>query len=374
MGAGNVSSQLNAQRMGAPEKSPRPVVPAFDLVYHGLGGWACVAGWNVPSGLMDGWGNGMVRNTFGRFVNMDGTTPHSYTDIAKWGVLEAVTMRTRRRHSRMPVSVITPDMDLLRDVPGPCDGARLTWLGHSSWLVQLDGVSLLIDPVLSDRVAAGIRRRAPPALRVDQLPPVDLQLVTHNHYDHLDARTLAAVGSPAVAGVGVGELLSRIGLSCTELDWWEHIDLGDVRITFVPAQHWSRRGLLDGNRTLWGGFVIEGSSSRVYHAGDTAWFDRFKEIGRRFPGIDAAMLPIGAYSPGWFMERHHLNPEQAVAAYLDLEAGLFLPMHWGAFKLSHEPLDEPPVRVRREWGRRGLDEARLGLIPVGETVWVGLGT
>jgi len=310
----------------------------------------------------------MVKDVYGRFVNMDGTSPHSFGDIMKWGISGVASRHRIRAQRGATAPVVSPDIDLIHDVPGPCDGARLTWLGHSSWLVQMDSVSLL------DRLEPGLRRKVPPGLRVEQLPKIDAQLVTHSHYDHLDRPTLKAVGAPVVAGAGVSRILTGTGLECLELDWWEQTSVGGVRITFVPAQHWSRRGLLDGNRSLWGGFVIEGSSSRLYHAGDTAWFDRFREIGRRFPGLHAAMLPIGAYAPGWFMERHHLNPEQAVAAWLELESDLLLPMHWGTFRLSHEPLDEPSRRIREEWRRRGLDEARLGLIPIGETVWVGMGT
>jgi L-ascorbate metabolism protein UlaG (beta-lactamase superfamily) len=141
-----------------------------------------------------------------------------------------------------------------------------------------------------------------------------------------------------------------------------------VRFTFVPTQHWSRRGLFDTNNALWGGFVIEGSKSRVYHAGDTAYFAGFSEIGARFPGIDAALLPIGAYDPGWFMEKQHMNPEQAVQAFVDLGARTFLAMHWGTFKLTDEPLDEPPKRVRAEWQKRGLPPSALHIPAIGDSL------
>jgi len=144
--------------------------------------------------------------------------------------------------------------------------------------------------------------------------------------------------------------------------------VNDVRVTYVPSQHWSRRGLFDTNETLWGGFVIEGTKARIYHAGDTAYFEGFKEIGARFAGIDAALLPIGAYDPPWFMERQHMNPEQAVQAFLDLGARKLVAMHWGTFKLTDEPLDEPPRRLRQEWARRGLPEAALHIPAIGETL------
>jgi L-ascorbate metabolism protein UlaG (beta-lactamase superfamily) len=158
------------------------------------------------------------------------------------------------------------------------------------------------------------------------------------------------------------------GLPSTELGWWRSTRVGEVTITFVPAQHWSRRGPFDGNATLWGGFVIQGRRATVYHSGDTAWFEGFAEIGRRFPGIDAALLPIGAYDPAWFMEKQHMNPEQALAAFGALGARTFVAMHWGTFKLTDEPLDEPPRRLEAERLRLGLPVDRVRVLAVGETV------
>jgi L-ascorbate metabolism protein UlaG (beta-lactamase superfamily) len=146
------------------------------------------------------------------------------------------------------------------------------------------------------------------------------------------------------------------------------VRVSDVAITFVPAQHFARRGLADGNARLWGGFVVEGGGVAVYHAGDTAAFPGFAEIGRRFPRLDAALMPIGAYDPPWFMQRAHLSPEQALQAFRELGAGAFLAMHWGTFKLSDEPLDEPPARLEAERARLGLPPERVRVLAVGETV------
>lgn len=201
----------------------------------------------------------------------------------------------------------------------------------------------------------------------EDLPPIDAVLITHSHYDHLDLPSLKQVGARVVAGLGLRALLERNQIPMSELDWWQSINLGPLAITFVPAQHWSRRGLFDANKTLWGGFIIEAGSTRVYHAGDSAYFDGFLEIGRRFPGIDVALLPIGAYDPAWFMERQHMNPEQAVQAFIDLNARCFVPMHWGTFRLTQEPMDEPPARLLREWERLGLPRHALKLLAVGES-------
>jgi L-ascorbate metabolism protein UlaG (beta-lactamase superfamily) len=200
---------------------------------------------------------------------------------------------------------------------------------------------------------------------------VAAQLVTHNHRDHPDLASLRQVKAPIVTGLGHAWLGKRTSREVIELDWWEQTRIGPLEITYVPAQHWSRRGLFDSNRSLWGGFVIKGSSACLYHAGDTAWFDGYAQIGARFPGIDAALLPIGAYDPAWFMQKQHVSPEQAVQAFVELGARRFVAMHWGTFKLSDEPLDEPPQLLRKEWERRGLACEALCIPAQGETLMVG---
>jgi L-ascorbate metabolism protein UlaG (beta-lactamase superfamily) len=307
----------------------------------------------------------------GRFVNLDGSVPTGLGSVLKWSVVDRLAGRRRKSPDRAPMARVTPDDALLARPPSPGEPARLTWLGHASWLVQLDGVSLLIDPALLPNLFGGIARNVEPGLTVGALPHIDAQLVTHGHYDHLDLPTLEAVGAPVVAGLGLGKLFRGEEMSCTELGWWQATRVGEVTVTFVPAQHWSRRGPFDGNATLWGGFVIQGRSATIYHSGDTAWFEGFAEIGRRFPGIDAALLPIGAYDPAWFMEKQHMNPEQALAAFGALGARTFLAMHWGTFKLTDEPLDEPPQRLEAERLRLGLPVERVRVLAVGETVLSG---
>jgi L-ascorbate metabolism protein UlaG (beta-lactamase superfamily) len=308
------------------------------------------------------------RDAQGRFVNLDGSGPHGLGDVLRWMVLDRLQGRRRRSPARAPVPRVEPARTLVATPSPGGAGARLTWIGHASFLLQLDGVSLLVDPVLEGRISGFIERNVEPGLGYRDLPRIDAALVTHCHYDHLDLPTLRRVGAPVVAGLGLGPLFARAGLSCTELGWWQEVPLRGVRIRFVPAQHWSRRGLSDTNRTLWGGFVVEGSSAAIYHSGDTAWFDGFAEIGRRFPGIDAALLPIGAYDPPWFMERQHLNPEQALRAFQALGARRLVPMHWGTFKLTDEPLDEPPRRLEAERARLGVDPEAARVVAIGETI------
>jgi L-ascorbate metabolism protein UlaG (beta-lactamase superfamily) len=311
-----------------------------------------------------------------RFVNLDGSEPHALSSVLRWAVVDRVRGRRRSSPKSADVAHVTPDMAALRAPPGPGEGARLTWIGHASWLVQMDGVSLLIDPVFSERVGP-VRRNVPPGLTPSDLPFIDAQLVTHNHRDHLDVSSLRAVSRPIVGGLGLAAFFANAGLSCTELDWWAETRVcaaaggGELTVRFVPSQHWSRRGLSDTNETLWGGFVVEGASARIYHSGDTAYFDGFTEIGRRSGPIDAALLPIGAYDPAWFMSKQHMNPEEAVQAFVDLGAKQFVAMHWGTFKLTDEPLDEPPRRLRAEWERRGLDASTEHVLAVGASLMVG---
>jgi len=303
-----------------------------------------------------------------RFVNLDGSGPHPASAVFKWAVVDRVLGRRRPARSSARAPEVAPDAEALKTPPHSGDGVRLTWLGHASWLVQLDGVSLLVDPVFSDSIGPGVHRRVPPALGVADLPHIDAQLVTHNHRDHLDLPSLSQVRRPIVAGLGLAKFFAAEDLACSELDWWGETKVGAVTLRFVPSQHWSRRGLSDANETLWGGFVIEGSSARIYHSGDTAYFEGFTEIGQRSGPIDAALLPIGAYDPAWFMSKQHMNPEEAVQAFRDLGAREFVAMHWGTFQLTDEPLDEPPARLEAEWQRLRLDPARCHVPAIGTSL------
>jgi L-ascorbate metabolism protein UlaG (beta-lactamase superfamily) len=287
--------------------------------------------------------------------------------VWKWAVKDKLAGRRRKSPPRALVPAMVPDAGTLRVPPRPGDPARLVWLGHASWLIQLHGVSLLVDPVLGPSIVGFSKRNGTAPLRADALPPIDAQLVSHNHYDHMDAPSLRAVGAPVVVGLGNGRHLGR-RLPVTELGWWDAADIGGVRVTYVPSQHWSRRSLNDANRSLWGGFVIEAGGVSIYHSGDTAYFDGFGDIGRRFPRLDAALLPIGAYDPEWFMSKQHMNPKDALDAFRDLGAQRIVAMHWGTFKLTDEPLDEPPALFRQDATARGLDEGVARVAAVGETL------
>jgi L-ascorbate metabolism protein UlaG (beta-lactamase superfamily) len=278
---------------------------------------------------------------------------------------------------------------------------RLTWIGHASFLLQVAGANVLFDPVFSERIGWFYQRHVAPGLSPERLPPIDVLLVSHSHYDHLDASSLRAAPQSAtvVTGRGMGPLFCKHQFArIIELDWWDTVDIernsfrsldgpsapgyernefrstnaadvGDLQVTFVPARHWSRRSLFDADRTLWGGFVVQAGDVSIYFAGDTAWFDGFAEIGRRFPGLDAALLPIGGYEPAWFMSRNHLNPEQAGEAFLQTGARTLVPMHWGTFQMTDEPLREPIERLHHWWQSAAIPEERALAAPaVGETI------
>ncbi len=254
--------------------------------------------------------------------------------------------------------------------------ATVTWVGHSTLLVQLDGVNLLTDPQWSDRASpvsfAGPTRVTPPGLRFEDLPPIHLVLISHDHYDHLDMATvtrLAEVQRPLfLVPLGLQAWFRERGITrVEELDWWQSRTFDGLTLTFLPAQHFSGRGLRDRNRRLWGGWAVAGQTKRLYFAGDSGYYDVFKEIGRRLGPFDLAAIPIGAYRPASIMEAHHTSPEEALQVLLDVGGRHMVGIHWGTFDLAEEPIEEPPRRVEAEARRRGLDPDRIWLLKHGET-------
>jgi N-acyl-phosphatidylethanolamine-hydrolysing phospholipase D len=259
-----------------------------------------------------------------------------------------------------------------------------TWIGHSTVLLQLGALNVLTDPVFSERAFPvqwmGPRRVMDPGLPLDALPPLDVIVVSHSHYDHLDRPavkriTRAHPDATWIVPLGLGAYIRPWGArDIIELDWWQEAVSRGLRVTATPARHFSARRLGDRNRTLWCGFAFAAENERIWFAGDTAYHPEFGQIGTRCGPFDFVIIPIGAYDPRWFMERVHVDPEEAVRVYGDLIAAhpgrrgpLMLGVHWGTFRLTDEPMDEPPRRTIARWRQAGLDDDRLWVARFGET-------
>lgn len=302
-----------------------------------------------------------------RFHNEEPTEPPDLFDLLAWFF--------ERRPGPWPDWVEAP--------PGPPPPARVgrgevrvTFVNHATTLIQIDGINILTDPVWSHLVGpvsfAGSVRVRPPGLRFEDLPKIDAVVVSHNHYDHLDLPTLRRLGAAHnprfFVGLGNAPILHAARIAnVVELDWWQTVELRDgVRITAVPAQHTSNRGLADRNRTLWAGYVIEGQGGYVYFAGDTGFGPHFARIRERFGSPRLALLPIGAFLPEWLMHPLHMSPARAVEAHRVLGAHRSVPIHFGTFQLGDEGRDEPVAELRRACERHGVPEDRFWVLDFGE--------
>ena len=261
------------------------------------------------------------------------------------------------------------------------EGLKVTYVNHATVLIQTAGFNILTDPVWSERVSpvrfAGPKRVRAPGIPLADLPEIDLILVSHNHYDHLDTRTLETVRSQQdkepmiVSGLGNAGLLRSVGYeNAVELDWDQQTQLGDLAIHFVECQHRSGRALHDQMRTLWGSFVVQTPSGSIYFAGDTGYSPHFKEQGDRFGPFALSILPIGAYEPRWFMKDIHLNPEEAVLAHKDLRSRQSLSIHFGVFQLTWEGVDAPVRALEHAQMNHKLDERAFWTLEPGQSRWV----
>lgn len=275
------------------------------------------------------------------FKNIDGAKAKGFKDIFRmlsqgprrgpW-----TEIKTVKRQADPPVRVE--------------EGLKITFINHSTFLIQVAGLNILTDPVWSKRVSpfqwAGPKRMRPPGLSMDQLPPIDLILLSHNHYDHLDLPTvqnLVKQHQPqVVTPLGVAQFIEqRAKGKVVDLDWWESFDLNDqLKVSAVPAQHFSGRGILDRDATLWCGYIIDTPTLKIYFAGDSGYGSFFKTIGERHPGIDLALIPIGAYLPVWFMSPIHTTPEEAVKIHLDINSKQSVATHFGTFPLAYEGMQQ----------------------------------
>lgn len=304
----------------------------------------------------------------------------SLSGLLKWLIVQPFKPAVGHDVSQVPR--VPPDPARLAQ---PDSAGQATWLGHASVLLQMQGRNLVTDPMFSTRASPlswlGPARRTPPALTPANLPHIDVVLISHDHYDHLDLPSLRALASQAggsplfVVPLGNGGLLREAGISrIHEMDWWQTLTLPaapgaqPVQLTAVPVQHWSSRNPLRArNQRLWSGYVIADGTRKALFAGDTGYSDDFREIARRLGGIDFAMLPIGAYEPRDFLHPQHISPEEAVRIHRELGAKLSLGIHWGTFVLSAEAIQQPGIALAAARTQQGLAEPEFPRWAIGET-------
>ena len=298
---------------------------------------------------------------------------------------------------RQATPVTLPQLQLLRSNTEPVrrigvQAARpsvpsATWIGHATVLVQSGGLNILTDPIFSARASPvsffGPQRAQPPGIALADLPPIDVVVVSHNHYDHLDRLSAVQLNERSggrtlfLVPLGLKAFLARLGITnAIELDWWDVHRHQGVEFRLVPVQHWSARGLHDRMETLWGGWAVFAPDLRWYFSGDAGYSRHFAETRERLAAqardgllFDLALLAIGAYEPRWFMREQHMNPAEAVQAHQDLGARRSLGIHWGTFPLTDEALDQPPVDLAAARQAQRLSAQDFFVLPIGGTWW-----
>ena len=327
---------------------------------------------HTPTGFKNNYGASVTKGT---------------SDFLRWQV--------ERLRAGLPKPPQTPTPSAAADLAfiaanaaAPAMQPALTWVGHATMLVQASGLNVLTDPVFSNRASpvqfAGPKRDQPPGLSIDQLPPIDVVLISHNHYDHLDVNSVLALSKPKGAGKAAPLFIVPLGLkpwfealgitNVKELDWWGSLAVKGVEFHFTPVQHWSARGVGDRSQTLWGGWAVFGSDFHWYFSGDTGYSQDFIDTQKRYAdrqspakggGFDVALIAVGAYEPRWFMKEQHVNPAEAVQIHQDLKAKRSVGVHWGTFALTDEPLDQPPKDLAVAGRALGRDD--FTLMAIGET-------
>jgi len=298
----------------------------------------------------------------GAFFNPWGRLPNRFTDLLRWK-LGGGAEYDKSRPPQVPV--VPNDGAYLKDRDQP---DSVTWVGHATFAVQDGGDVFLTDPHFGPRALLP-KRLTPPGIPLAAVPPEAFAVLSHNHYDHLDSWTVRRLPETLqwFVPLGLADWLRRKGRrQITELDWWQSVHHGRWTLTCLPAQHWSNRLGTRRNATLWCSWLLDSGERRYYFAGDSGYFHGFAEVGRRFAPIDVAFLPIGAYEPRWFMRYQHVNPEEAWRAFLDLGARRMIPMHWGCFDLTDEPVDLAPQVLAEILERERAEPGRVRIPAVGE--------
>ncbi|MNV40380.1 metal-dependent hydrolase [compost metagenome] len=308
-----------------------------------------------------------------RYHNVDNvSTDKSLKEFRQW--------REERRRKKKDYSYVVPNTPpRLSYLSENRLESTITWIGHSTFFLQYEGMNIITDPIWARRLGFE-KRLGQPGIPLSEVPPIDLILISHSHYDHLhiaSIRKLYRAGTTLVVPVGLKRKMLRKGFhNCVEMEWWQEIKLGKIKLSFVPTQHWTRRTPWDTNTSHWGGYILEPadsgnqkSSPNLYFAGDSGYFPGFKEIGSRYK-IDIALMPIGAYEPEWFMTSQHVNPEEAIQAFLDVEAETMIPMHYGTFRLADDTAWEALDRMENARVKHAISEERIRTLGYGETLVV----
>lgn len=314
--------------------------------------------------------NGGFRNPW------PGSALHGFGGLFKW-------MLTRSRRESATSSDFTAKPVQQEVPPDASDTLSVTWIGHSSFLIQFGRVNILTDPIWSDRASplgfAGPKRLVPPGIALESLPRIDVIVVSHDHYDHLDDKTVQRLiaqfpEASWLTPLGVGDFLRKRGAtSVQEFDWWSEAVVGAATLACTPAQHFSGRYPWNRNATLWCGWTMRVGEMAVFFAGDTGLHPEFGTIAQRFGPFEISILPIGAYDPRWFMHPVHMAPEEAVQAFRTIDSvdptrsGVLVGSHWGTFRLTDEPVDEPPALARQAWSTAKLPPENLWILTHGES-------
>ena len=311
----------------------------------------------------------------GRFRNVYLKEDHGFFDFLRWRLQRIWKDIPPPESYNFPIAENDPSF-----LRANKEQVTFTWIGHATLLLQVDGKNILTDPQFSERSSpvqwVGPKRVVPPGLALDNLPHIDAVVISHDHYDSLDEQTVMKLfkrdggeGTLFLVPLGLKRWFQKRGISnVTELDWWEERRLGTLRIIAVPMQHWGKRTPFIRNDHLWASWIIMSESFKFYFGGDTGYSPHFREIGDKFGPFDLSAMPIGAYEPRWFMRSHHVNPEEAVQAHIDLRAEKSIGIHWGTFILTDEPLDEPPELLKKALKEKGIPEDRFTVLKHGETI------
>jgi L-ascorbate metabolism protein UlaG (beta-lactamase superfamily) len=299
------------------------------------------------------------------YTNLDHVTSYkTFKDLRKW------QKERRKKVKDLSINIEQSPVKKVKELNENRTLTSYTWIGHSTFLIQMNGVNMITDPVWAKRMGFE-KRLTEPGISLSELPDIDLVVISHGHYDHLDFPTLKKLkGDPHYfVPVGLKSLFQRKGYQkVTEMNWWDSADHNGITIHFVPAQHWTRRSLTDINKSHWGGWIFQTPQETFYFVGDTGYFSGFKQIADRF-AIDTVFMPIGAFEPEWFMAPAHISPEDSVKAFIELKAKSFVPMHYGTYRLADDTGPEALDRLLKEWEKRQLAKEPLKVLLLGESVF-----